>query len=277
MSEIKIKPDCREALKKLYEYIDGEITPVDKDKVRAHLEVCRPCLTYFEFERIFHEYVCAKAPRPAARDEFKTGLLKRIRAEGNQSGAGAGRPIRLMPRYALAASIALLVVVGAWTLARQQTTPAGGADWHLLADYYFHRADGAAETLPTADAQAAYEFITARLGDETGKLVPMQPPGGMHYREAYVMPFKTGKIAMLEWVCPKGNVSSLFLARSSCLPICSKPEMKLHGRSYHVVSTDGLNAVCWEEDGGYICALIAPRKLGEMLAWADEVRGPGGF
>jgi hypothetical protein len=38
MTEIEIKPDCRKALTKLYEYIDGEITAADREKVRAHLE-----------------------------------------------------------------------------------------------------------------------------------------------------------------------------------------------------------------------------------------------
>jgi mycothiol system anti-sigma-R factor len=276
MSEIKIRPECREALAKLYEYIDGEITTVDKEKVRAHLEVCRPCLTYFEFERLFHEYVCAKAPRPKAREEFKTGLLQRLRAEGVSPASGAGSA-SLLPRFALAASIVLLVLVGSWFLSRQGATTAGAADWQLLAAYHHHLQGINEELIDVNNADAALQFVSARMGAETGDLVPMTPPGGMHYREVAIAPFKATQIAMLEWECPVKGCVSLFLARSSCLKICSKPLLKLHGRSYHVVTTDGLNMVCWEEDGGYVCAMVAPRDFGQMLALAEEVRGPSAF
>jgi mycothiol system anti-sigma-R factor len=277
MAEIKIKPECREALTKLYEYIDGEITAVDRDKVRAHLEICRPCLTYFEFERLFHEYVCTKAPRPTAREEFKTGLLQRIRAEGASPQSGAGSTIRLMPRFALAASIALLVLVGSWFLSRQQASTVGGADWQLLADYHNHRQEFTEELSDINDAAVALEFVSAHMGPRTGELVPATPPGGMRFREVGIASFKASQIAMVEWECPVKGCVSLFLARSSCLPICSKPQLKLHGRTYHVVTTNGLNAVCWEADGGYVCAMIAPRDFSQMLALAEEVRGPGGF
>lgn len=274
MTEIKIKPDCRKALSKLYDYIDGEITAADRQKVRAHLEICRPCLTYFEFERLFHEYVCTKAPKPKAREEFKAGLLARIKAESRDLPTSSGGSVRVMPRYALAASVALLITVGAWFLANQGTSVS--ADWRILADYHYHRADVAADGIHTEDPREAYEFVAARLGEQTGELVPRSLPDGMIYHEACVMPLKSDLVAFLEWRDRDDSVS-LVIARSSCLSICSQPEMKWHGQTYYVVTADGLNAVCWEEHGGYVCAILAPTDFGRMFAWAEQVRSPGGF
>ena len=35
--------ECEEALDRLFEYIDGELTPAELDQVSAHLKDCPPC------------------------------------------------------------------------------------------------------------------------------------------------------------------------------------------------------------------------------------------
>jgi anti-sigma factor (TIGR02949 family) len=48
---------CEEALALVYEYLDGEL-PLDwSDAVRKHVEKCRLCYPYFDFERMFLDYV----------------------------------------------------------------------------------------------------------------------------------------------------------------------------------------------------------------------------
>lgn len=37
------KHDCQEALDRLFEYIDGELTPQDLESVSEHLKECPPC------------------------------------------------------------------------------------------------------------------------------------------------------------------------------------------------------------------------------------------
>ena len=58
--------DCGEALAHLYEFIDGEIASDDADRIRQHLDECRPCLDEFDVERIVKALVarscCAYAP-----------------------------------------------------------------------------------------------------------------------------------------------------------------------------------------------------------------------
>ena len=42
---------CEEAVKRLNEYLDHEMTPEERGVVLRHLEICRSCLTRFSFEQ----------------------------------------------------------------------------------------------------------------------------------------------------------------------------------------------------------------------------------
>ena len=41
---------CEEALKRLLEFIDGELSETDHDSVEHHLRTCRSCFSRVEFE-----------------------------------------------------------------------------------------------------------------------------------------------------------------------------------------------------------------------------------
>jgi anti-sigma factor (TIGR02949 family) len=41
---------CRRALARLYEYIDGQLSPADTRAVKLHLAICRQCSKRFRFE-----------------------------------------------------------------------------------------------------------------------------------------------------------------------------------------------------------------------------------
>jgi mycothiol system anti-sigma-R factor len=41
---------CRQALERLYNYLDGELTEARFEEIRHHLEECSPCLEAFDFE-----------------------------------------------------------------------------------------------------------------------------------------------------------------------------------------------------------------------------------
>jgi len=270
-------PECREVLTRLYEYLDGELGAADSDKIRAHLEACRPCLNRFEFERLFQEYVVARAPRPKARDEFKAGLLARIREEGRgqSSGSGSGM-LHIMPRFALAASVILLVAVGSWWMTKHGTPEA--AEWHQLADYHYHRTNGVGDVgvLKTNCPFQSQDYIASRMGEDVRAAIPTVVPAGMTVREACIKELKSGRVAFLEWRAQHEDVS-VVVARASCLSLLRTSTAEWHGRPYHVISQDSLNAVCWEENGGYICVMMAPADYNTMFSWVDEMRGPGSF
>lgn len=68
--------DCRQAVDRVYEYLDGELDPDWTEKVRRHIEMCKRCYPYFNFERIFLDHIRARG----LREERSDGLERRILA-----------------------------------------------------------------------------------------------------------------------------------------------------------------------------------------------------
>jgi mycothiol system anti-sigma-R factor len=66
---------CQEAIEKLVEYLDGELTPEGLGRLEAHLEACAPCRAYFATYRRTKE-LAAKA----SRVEMPEDLKRRLRA-----------------------------------------------------------------------------------------------------------------------------------------------------------------------------------------------------
>lgn len=66
---------CEESLARVYEYLDGELDAGDSGSVRRHLEKCRRCYPYFDFERMFLDYV----HEVGAGETRKPGLVDRVR------------------------------------------------------------------------------------------------------------------------------------------------------------------------------------------------------
>jgi mycothiol system anti-sigma-R factor len=67
--------DCREAMHRLYQYLDRELSEEDLRVVRAHLHHCPPCQDLFRFEENVLTFIgesCRKisAP-PSLRDKVQ--------------------------------------------------------------------------------------------------------------------------------------------------------------------------------------------------------------
>jgi anti-sigma factor (TIGR02949 family) len=60
--------DCAEAIARLWEYLDGELPPTDREALRAHLGICRAyCVALHDFDRAFLVRVTrARAAAPGA-------------------------------------------------------------------------------------------------------------------------------------------------------------------------------------------------------------------
>lgn len=72
---------CEEALARVYEYLDGELDPDMQERMHRHLEVCRACYPYFNFERLFlddlHERGLSAEEKPTLRARVET-LLEEV-------------------------------------------------------------------------------------------------------------------------------------------------------------------------------------------------------
>jgi mycothiol system anti-sigma-R factor len=42
--------DCAQALARVYEYLDGELSPNDLDRIREHIDDCSPCLKQYDLD-----------------------------------------------------------------------------------------------------------------------------------------------------------------------------------------------------------------------------------
>jgi anti-sigma factor (TIGR02949 family) len=65
---------CQEAVSLLYDYLDGELTGVSEERVKAHFELCRMCYPHVRFEESFR----AALKRAAAGEAPPTGLREHL-------------------------------------------------------------------------------------------------------------------------------------------------------------------------------------------------------
>lgn len=76
---------CEEAARHVFEYLDGELPPDYRERVHGHVEMCRRCHPYFNFERAFLDYVHDRGIRPARSAELED-KLKRLLEEIEDRG-----------------------------------------------------------------------------------------------------------------------------------------------------------------------------------------------
>lgn len=77
---------CEEALAALYEYLDGELTGIRHDRVKAHLDICARCFPKLRVEESFRATVRratrGEKPSPALRDNLLGALARAKEGEG---------------------------------------------------------------------------------------------------------------------------------------------------------------------------------------------------
>jgi anti-sigma factor (TIGR02949 family) len=74
MSEARVI-DCEEALRRLAEYLDSELSAESRTEIEHHLERCRSCFSRVEFERRLKAQTAALRREPVSPE-----LERRIRA-----------------------------------------------------------------------------------------------------------------------------------------------------------------------------------------------------
>lgn len=69
--------DCREALHRIYHFLDGELTPERRHTIEAHLDECSPCHDMFGFEAELRRVVatkCQEAAPPGLRERIAEAI-----------------------------------------------------------------------------------------------------------------------------------------------------------------------------------------------------------
>lgn len=78
---------CREAVERLWAYIDGELDPGEAGAVRIHLEACRQCYPHYDFQKAFCQFVRSgrqDTVPPEVRRRIFLRLLAEERAEQSE-------------------------------------------------------------------------------------------------------------------------------------------------------------------------------------------------
>lgn len=63
--------NCSEAMQRLYEFLDRELTPEEQRVVQSHLDRCPPCVDLFRFEANILTFVGSKCRETAAPPELR--------------------------------------------------------------------------------------------------------------------------------------------------------------------------------------------------------------
>ncbi len=70
--------ECMEAAERLYEFLDGELTPEKEAEVRAHLEDCAKCFSLYGFEDAYVSFLQARTHARTAPEHLKKKIFEAI-------------------------------------------------------------------------------------------------------------------------------------------------------------------------------------------------------
>jgi mycothiol system anti-sigma-R factor len=78
MSDHADHTDCSETLHRVYEYLDGEMTPQDTHKIAQHLDECAPCLQQYNLDQALKALVKRSCQCEEAPVALRTQIMARI-------------------------------------------------------------------------------------------------------------------------------------------------------------------------------------------------------
>lgn len=70
---------CHEAAQRVYEFLDGELDAERMEQVRQHVEVCRRCWPYFNFERIFLDHIRSRGLKPERSRKLEAKVRRMLK------------------------------------------------------------------------------------------------------------------------------------------------------------------------------------------------------
>ena len=73
---------CKDVIHKLWDYLDGEVTPELADAIKEHLELCAGCRAVSGFEEAFLHTVQVLVDDPPADAELQAKVLAALQAHG---------------------------------------------------------------------------------------------------------------------------------------------------------------------------------------------------
>jgi anti-sigma factor (TIGR02949 family) len=73
---------CREAVGRLWEFIDNELDDATCEQVREHLERCRNCFPHYQFQQAYREFMATCKDGQCASPELRKKIFAALLGEG---------------------------------------------------------------------------------------------------------------------------------------------------------------------------------------------------
>lgn len=257
--------NCREALAKLYEYLDKELTNDENQEVKTHLDVCGYCLQKYKLAEDFDDLVRNASSRtPAAVDQLKNKVLTEI--EKIDRGVQPSKPNRnilfLLAPLAAAAIITMFII-----------DPFGSDGSVLQAVYPYamehnkcldHVMQYVVESQDPQEVHAAL----ASFGEVPSELL-LAPEQEFHLAGAAIAHIENGSRPHIDYDY-SGNHVSLFVLDKNTLDKSSFEKVEHNGKTFYYGECPKFQYVIFECDQ-HEC--IAVSKLGEnkLLSFASRL------
>ena len=74
--------DCNAALESLFDFLDGELDGSLEERLKAHVQQCKPCFERADFERRFLAVVQTARAEERCPKALRERVLSTLRAEG---------------------------------------------------------------------------------------------------------------------------------------------------------------------------------------------------
>ena len=74
--------DCGSALRELWDFLDGEMTPERIEAMRRHVERCSRCFPHYDFEKAFLDALSTTRPDCRAPESLRCKLEAALKEAG---------------------------------------------------------------------------------------------------------------------------------------------------------------------------------------------------
>ncbi|HUG41838.1 MAG TPA: zf-HC2 domain-containing protein [Longimicrobiales bacterium] len=72
---------CEDALARLWEFLDDELSPDEEIQVKEHLDICNRCYPQYDFQRAYFAYTRRIRDRDHASPELRRRIFRMILEE----------------------------------------------------------------------------------------------------------------------------------------------------------------------------------------------------
>lgn len=254
--------NCREALSKLYEYLDRELGEEDKRSLEQHLEYCSDCLKEYELEDEFNQLIRKKL----CNQPDVTHLKQRILAQIDKIDASS-QPrnfLFLVAPLVLAAAVALIIFIPTGHSSNPQSVLVA---MRSFADEHKKCLDHLLQYVVESNDPAVIKAGASKYADVPAELFSATPADVM-IRAAAVAHLPSGDDIQLDYEAFGQEVSVFVLPRGT---VDKSPfeRVEREGKAFYTGSCPYYQYVIWACEG-HECVAVSRLPQAKLVEFAGN-------